>query len=132
MIILLILTLMLFSMFLGICLYDDKESIVKTIFWGCTCFVLYVCIGFTIETQYEPTSNEYYLPAELYTQKDDISYIFIDEDGNLWTWEDDMYIYTDNHVYLLHMDNNNTKKDIHDDIILTVWSSGGKEIPTVG
>lgn len=74
--------------------------------------------------------EQYYLEAELYTSKDD-SYIFVDEDGNFWEWEDDMYVYTDQHVYLLTMNRNKTD-DIKDDIILTVWSSGGEEIPAVG
>lgn len=76
-------------------------------------------------------SDQYYLGAELYTSKDN-TYIFVDEDGNFWEWEDDMYIYTDQHIYLLTMDTNGTYNTVKDDIILTVWSSGGEEIPTVG
>lgn len=76
-------------------------------------------------------SDQYYLGAELYTSKDN-TYIFIDEDGNFWEWEDDMYIYTDQHIYLLTIDTNGTYNTVKDDIILTVWSSGGEEVPTVG
>lgn len=74
--------------------------------------------------------EQYYLEAELYTSKGD-SYIFVDENGNFWEWEDDMYVYTNKHVYLLTMNRNKTD-DIKDDIVLTVWSSGGEEIPAVG
>lgn len=76
-------------------------------------------------------TEDYYLEAELYTSKDNV-YIFIDNDGNFWEWEDDMYVYTDQHVYLLTMSTNNTYDTNKDDIILTVWSSGGEEIPAVG
>lgn len=99
--------------------------------WCWATLVLSGCCLCSMYTNATDPSDQYYLGAELYTSKDN-TYIFVDEDGNFWEWEDDMYIYTDQHIYLLTMDTNGTYNTVKDDIILTVWSSGGEEIPTVG
>lgn len=69
-------------------------------------------------------SHRYYIGAELYGETKDGTYLFIDENDNIWEWESDNE-YTYDKVYLLSMDINNTYNILTDDILLMVWQEGG-------
>lgn len=88
-----------------------------------------VILGITINTMDEKgtmveDSHRYYIGAELYGVTKDNTYLFIDEDDNIWEWESDNK-YTYDKVYLLSMDINDTYSVRSDDILLMVWQEGG-------
>lgn len=70
-------------------------------------------------------SDTYYLPCELVAINNNTKF-FEDEDGNIWTWEDDL-VYNMDALYLLTMNTNETKIK-SDDIIQVVWQLGGEEV----
>lgn len=76
-------------------------------------------------------SHRYYIGAELYGETKNGTYLFIDENDNIWEWESDKK-YTYDKVYLLSMDINDTYNTITDDILLMVWQEGGVNSQAMG
>lgn len=76
----------------------------------------------------EPDCAYYYIGAEYFTTKPSATegmydHYFIDENGELWFFENDFPSYDTDSVYLLCMDDMGTPNDIHDDEIMVVWST---------
>ena len=76
----------------------------------------------------EPNCAYYYMGAEYSTTKPSATegmydHYFIDENGELWSFENDCPSYDIDSVYLLCMDDMGTPNDIHDDEIMVVWST---------
>ena len=76
----------------------------------------------------EPDCAYYYIGAEYFTTKPSATegmfdHYFIDENGELWYFENDCPSYDIDSVYLLCMDDMGTPNDIHDDEIMVVWST---------
>lgn len=76
----------------------------------------------------EPDCAYYYMGAEYFTTKPSATegmfdHYFIDENGELWFFENDFPSYDTDSVYLLCMDDMGTPNDIHDDEIMVVWST---------
>ena len=76
----------------------------------------------------EPDCAYYYIGAEYFTTKPSATegmfdHYFIDENGELWYFENDCPSYDTDSVYLLCMDDMGTPNDIHDDEIMVVWST---------
>ena len=76
----------------------------------------------------EPDCAYYYIGAEYFTTKPSATegmydHYFIDENGELWSFENDCPSYDIDSVYLLCMDDMGTPNDIHDDEIMVVWST---------
>lgn len=76
----------------------------------------------------EPDCAYYYMGAEYFTTKPSATegmynHYFVDENGELWSFETDFSSYDSNSVYLLCMDDMGTPNDIHDDEIMVVWST---------
>lgn len=76
----------------------------------------------------EPDNAYYYIGAEYFTTKPSATegmydHYFIDENGELWSFETDFPSYDTNSVYLLCMDDMGTPNDIHDDEVMVVWST---------
>lgn len=70
----------------------------------------------------------YYMGAEYFTTKPSATegmydHYFIDENGELWSFETDFPAYDSNSVYLLCMDDMGTPNDVYDDEIMVVWST---------
>ena len=76
----------------------------------------------------EPDCAYYYIGAEYSTTKPSATermydHYFIDENGELWSFENDFPSYDTDSVYLLCMDDMDTPNDIYDDEIMVVWST---------
>lgn len=76
----------------------------------------------------EPDCAYYYIGAEYFTTKPSATegmydHYFIDENGELWSFETDFSSYDSNSVYLLCMDDMGTPNDVYDDEIMVVWST---------
>ena len=76
----------------------------------------------------EPNCAYYYMGAEYFTTKPSATegmydHYFVDENGELWSFETDFPSYDTNSVYLLCMDNMGTPNDVYDDEIMVVWST---------
>ena len=76
----------------------------------------------------EPDCAYYYIGAEYSTTKPSATegmydHYFIDENGELWSFENDFPSYDTDSVYLLCMDDMGTPNDIHDDEIMVVWNT---------
>ena len=76
----------------------------------------------------EPDCAYYYMDAEYFTTKPSATegmydHYFIDENGELWSFENDFPSYDTDSVYLLCMDDMDTPNDIYDDEIMVVWST---------
>lgn len=76
----------------------------------------------------EPDCAYYYMDAEYFTTKPSATegmydHYFVDENGELWSFETDFPSYDTNSVYLLCMDDMGTPNDIYDDEIMVVWST---------
>lgn len=76
----------------------------------------------------EPDCAYYYMGAEYFTTKPSATegmynHYFVDENGELWSFETDFPSYDTNSVYLLCMDNMGTPNDVYDDEIMVVWST---------
>lgn len=76
----------------------------------------------------EPDCAYYYMGAEYFTTKASATegmydHYFVDENGELWSFETDFSSYDSNSVYLLCMDNMGTPNDVYDDEIMVVWST---------
>lgn len=76
----------------------------------------------------EPDCAYYYIGAEYFTTKPSATegifdHYFIDENGELWSFENDCPSYDTDSVYLLCMDDMGTPNDIHDDEVMVVWST---------
>ena len=76
----------------------------------------------------EPDCAYYYIGAEYFTTKPSATegmfdHYFIDENGELWFFENNFPSYDTDSVYLLCMDDMGTPNDIHDDEIMVVWST---------
>lgn len=76
----------------------------------------------------EPDCAYYYIGAEYFTTKPSATegmydHYFIDENGELWSFETDFSSYDSNSVYLLCMDDMGTPNDLYDDEVMVVWST---------
>lgn len=76
----------------------------------------------------EPDCAYYYMGAEYFTTKPSATegmydHYFVDENGELWSFETDFPSYDTNSVYLLCMDDMGTPNDVYDDEIMVVWST---------
>ena len=76
----------------------------------------------------EPDCAYYYMGAEYFTTKPSATegmydHYFVDENGELWSFETDFSSYDSNSVYLLCMDDMGTPNDVYDDEIMVVWST---------
>lgn len=76
----------------------------------------------------EPNCAYYYMGAEYFTTKPSATegmydHYFVDENGELWSFETDFSSYDTNSVYLLCMDDMGTPNDVYDDEIMVVWST---------
>lgn len=76
----------------------------------------------------EPNCAYYYMGAEYFTTKPSATegmydHYFVDENGELWSFETDFSSYDSNSVYLLCMDDMGTPNDVYDDEIMVVWST---------
>ena len=76
----------------------------------------------------EPDCAYYYMDAEYFTTKPSATegmydHYFVDENGELWSFETDFSSYDTNSVYLLCMDDMGTPNDVYDDEIMVVWST---------
>ena len=76
----------------------------------------------------EPNCAYYYMGAEYFTTKPSATegmydHYFVDENGELWSFETDFPSYDTNSVYLLCMDDMGTPNDVYDDEIMVVWST---------
>ena len=76
----------------------------------------------------EPDCAYYYIGAEYFTTKPSATegmfdHYFIDENGELWFFENDFPSYDTDSVYLLCMDDMGTPNDIYDDEVMVVWST---------
>ena len=76
----------------------------------------------------EPNCAYYYMGAEYFTTKPSATegmydHYFVDENGELWSFETDSPSYDTNSVYLLCMDDMGTPNDVYDDEIMVVWST---------
>lgn len=76
----------------------------------------------------EPDCAYYYMDAEYFTTKPSATegmydHYFVDENGELWSFETDFSSYDSNSVYLLCMDDMGTPNDVYDDEIMVVWST---------
>lgn len=76
----------------------------------------------------EPDCAYYYMGAEYFTTKPSAiegmyDHYFVDENGELWSFETDFPSYDTNSVYLLCMDDMGTPNDVYDDEIMVVWST---------
>ena len=76
----------------------------------------------------EPDCTYYYIGAEYFTTKPSATegmynHYFVDENGELWSFETDFPSYDTNSVYLLCMDDMGTPNDVYDDEIMVVWST---------
>lgn len=76
----------------------------------------------------EPDNDYYYIGAEYFTTKPSATegmydHYFVDENGELWSFETDFPSYDTNSVYLLCMDDMGTPNDVYDDEIMVVWST---------
>lgn len=76
----------------------------------------------------EPDCVYYYMGAEYFTTKPSATegmydHYFVDENGELWSFETDFSSYDSNSVYLLCMDDMGTPNDVYDDEIMVVWST---------
>ena len=76
----------------------------------------------------EPDCAYYYMDAEYFTTKPSATegmydHYFVDENGELWSFETDFPSYDTNSVYLLCMDDMGTPNDVYDDEIMVVWST---------
>lgn len=76
----------------------------------------------------EPDCAYYYIGAEYFTTKPSATegmydHYFIDENGELWFFENDFSSYDSNSVYLLCMDDMGTPNDLYDDEVMVVWST---------
>ena len=76
----------------------------------------------------DPDCAYYYMGAEYFTTKPSATegmydHYFVDENGELWSFETDFSSYDSNSVYLLCMDDMGTPNDVYDDEIMVVWST---------
>ena len=76
----------------------------------------------------EPDCAYYYIGAEYFTTKPSATegmynHYFVDENGELWSFETDFPSYDSNSVYLLCMDDMGTPNDLYDDEVMVVWST---------
>lgn len=76
----------------------------------------------------EPNCAYYYMGAEYFTTKPSATegmydHYFVDENGELWSFETDFSSYDTNSVYLLCMDDMGTPNDVYDDEVMVVWST---------
>ena len=76
----------------------------------------------------EPDCAYYYIGAEYFTTKPSTTeemydHYFVDENGELWSFETDFPSYDTNSVYLLCMDDMGTPNEIYDDEVMVVWST---------
>ena len=76
----------------------------------------------------EPDCTYYYIGAEYFTTKPSATegmynHYFVDENGELWSFETDFSSYDSNSVYLLCMDDMGTPNDLYDDEVMVVWST---------
>ena len=76
----------------------------------------------------EPDCAYYYIGAEYFTTKPSATegmydHYFVDENGELWSFETDFSSYDTNSVYLLCMDDMGTPNDLYDDEVMVVWST---------
>ena len=76
----------------------------------------------------EPDCAYYYMGAEYFITKPSATegmydHYFVDENGELWSFETDFSSYDSNSVYLLCMDDMGTPNDVYDDEIMVVWST---------
>ena len=70
----------------------------------------------------------YYIGAEYFTTKPSAiegmyDHYFVDENGELWSFETDFPSYDTNFVYLLCIDDMGTPNEIYDDEVMVVWST---------
>lgn len=70
----------------------------------------------------------YYIGAEYFTTKPSAiegmyDHYFVDENGELWSFETDFPSYDTDSVYLLCMDDMGTPNEIYDDEVMVVWST---------
>lgn len=76
----------------------------------------------------EPDCAYYYIGAEYFTTKPSATegmydHYFVDENGELWSFETDFPSYDTNFVYLLCIDDMGTPNEIYDDEVMVVWST---------
>lgn len=76
----------------------------------------------------EPDCAYYYIGAEYFTTKPSATegmynHYFVDENGELWSFETDFPSYDTDSVYLLCMDDMGTPNDLYDDEVMVVWST---------
>lgn len=76
----------------------------------------------------EPDCTYYYIGAEYFTTKPSATegmydHYFVDENGELWSFETDFSSYDSNSVYLLCIDDMGTPNDLYDDEVMVVWST---------
>lgn len=102
--------------------YEEKPYV----FLGLAICFFTGLIGWAFIPKADLYSSTYYLPCELVAINDNTKF-FEDNNGNLWTWEDDR-VYDMDILYLLTMNDNDTRNNLTDDIIQVVWQLGGEEI----